>query len=78
MLPKPHLKTYYINHKKDDNRWSNIRHATRVENSKNRGLQLNNKSGFNGVSWEKLTLRYFFFHIIFFLLFSLVLLYFSL
>jgi hypothetical protein len=35
------------------NRWSNIRHATRVENSKNRGLQLNNKSGFNGVSWEK-------------------------
>jgi hypothetical protein len=43
----------HINHKKDDNRWSNIRHATRVENSKNRGLQLNNKSGFNGVSWEK-------------------------
>jgi hypothetical protein len=28
----------HINHKKDDNRWSNIRHATRVENSKNSGV----------------------------------------
>jgi hypothetical protein len=36
-----------------NNRWSNLRCATRSENSHNRGLQRNNTSGFKGVSLHK-------------------------
>jgi hypothetical protein len=35
-----------------DNRRSNLRPATRQENSRNRRLQTNNTSGFKGVHWE--------------------------
>lgn len=34
-----------------DNRRANLRPATKVENSRNRRLQSNNRSGFRGVSW---------------------------
>ena len=34
-----------------DNRWSNLRRATVSENLRNRGKNVNNKSGFKGVTW---------------------------
>lgn len=40
---------------KSDNRWSNLRVATHVQNCRNRPKQSNNKSGFKGVSYCKLT-----------------------
>mgnify|MGYP003450174538 CR=1 FL=1 len=43
----------HINGIKDDNRWNNLRAATRSENGRNRRLNLNNKSGFIGVCWHK-------------------------
>jgi hypothetical protein len=36
-----------------NNRISNLREATRSENSRNRGATVKNQSGFKGVSWEK-------------------------
>jgi hypothetical protein len=42
----------HINGIRDDNRWINLRTATRQENCYNRGKQLNNKSGYKGVSWN--------------------------
>jgi hypothetical protein len=36
-----------------NNRWSNLREATKSENQHNRGKQRNNTSGFKGVSWHK-------------------------
>lgn len=39
----------HVNGIRDDNRWCNLRHATRKENAKNRSRQLNNKSGVAGV-----------------------------
>lgn len=46
-----------IDHKnleRADNRWVNLREATQSQNNTNRGLTGLNKSGFKGVSWEKL------------------------
>jgi hypothetical protein len=43
----------HINHKRDDNRISNLRDVTNQDNNKNRPIQKNNKSGFNGVIWSK-------------------------
>lgn len=37
---------------------SNLRKCTRAENSKNRRAQINNKSGFKGVSWNSSSLRW--------------------
>lgn len=42
----------HINGIKDDNRWVNLREATRAQNMHNRKLQKNNKSGVKGVSWQ--------------------------
>lgn len=57
-----------------DNRWDNIRDVPRIENTRNRKLNHNNKSGCSGVTWyprynkwlarigmkgEKITLGYF-------------------
>ncbi len=43
----------HINHDRRDNRWSNIRPATRDENSKNKTKCKNNTSGIMGVGWSK-------------------------
>lgn len=36
-----------------NNKWSNLREATPVSNGRNCGLSVNNKSGVNGVYWNK-------------------------
>jgi hypothetical protein len=36
-----------------NNRWSNLREATRVQNGLNRRLHKNNTSGYKGISWHK-------------------------
>jgi HNH endonuclease/AP2 domain len=46
-------KLDHINRIKDDNRVKNLREVTSAENSWNRGLQSNNKSGYTGVMWSK-------------------------
>ena len=45
--------TDHINGIKNDNRWCNLREATKQENRHNTGVQKNNTSGFKGVSWHK-------------------------
>ena len=41
------------NRARGDNRWKNLRPATRQENASNLGLRSDNTSGFRGVSWDK-------------------------
>lgn len=43
----------HINGVKTDNRWANLRAATRSENIINAGKPITNTSGFKGVSWHK-------------------------
>lgn len=43
----------HMNGDEDDNRWCNLRAASRSENAINRGVQSNNKFGMRGVSWHK-------------------------
>lgn len=43
----------HINGIKDDNSFLNLRLANRVENSRNRGAQASNTSGYKGVTWNK-------------------------
>jgi len=43
----------HINHIRDDNRWCNLRASNRKENSQNISMRKDNKSGFNGVCWDK-------------------------
>ena len=48
------LPEHYVDHlnrNRSDNRWQNIRHATRTENAHNIGISGHNTSGFTGVSW---------------------------
>jgi hypothetical protein len=42
----------HINREKDDNRFANLRLATRKQNSENRGARADAASGFRGVSWS--------------------------
>ena len=49
----PKLFIDHINHDKTDNRISNLRLVTRIENSKNLGKSIRNTSGFVGVSYNK-------------------------
>lgn len=42
----------HINGDRTDNRFSNLRQASALENQQNRRLQRNNKSGYMGVSWD--------------------------
>ena len=43
----------HTNHERSDNRILNLREATNKENSKNQILYKNNKSGIQGIFWEK-------------------------
>lgn len=43
----------HINENKADNRLVNLRLATNTQNTCNRGKNINNTSGFKGVSWHK-------------------------
>lgn len=43
----------HINHDKSDNRINNLRCVTKRENQQNRTININNVSGFTGVSWNK-------------------------
>ena len=43
----------HINLVKADNRWVNLREATRSQNGANRLAPINNTSGFKGVVWNK-------------------------
>ena len=43
----------HIDLDRSNNRWANLRAATRAENARNQRLRVTNKSGFKGVSWSK-------------------------
>jgi hypothetical protein len=43
----------HINRDKSDNRWCNLREATRAQNMWNIGMYTTNTSGFKGVYWDK-------------------------
>lgn len=49
----PREEIDHINGEKTDNRWSNLRAATRIQNMHNRGIRSTNTSGFKGVTWSK-------------------------
>jgi hypothetical protein len=42
----------HFNRVKDDNRWGNLRPATKSQNQSNVGLRLDNTSGLKGLSWN--------------------------
>jgi hypothetical protein len=55
------LPTFELDHKnrvRHDNRWTNLRPATHIENSRNQGVRKNNKSGYRGVHWHKASKRW--------------------
>jgi len=43
----------HVNGDRTDNRWANLRHATRSNNLLNKAKSPRNTSGFKGVSWHK-------------------------
>lgn len=49
----PEHQVDHVNHKRDDNRWLNLRATTPAENMKNLGRQANRKSGVAGVYYDK-------------------------
>ena len=49
----PEHDTDHINGIRADNRWSNLRRVTRAVNLRNKSIQSNNKSVFNGVYWSE-------------------------
>jgi hypothetical protein len=49
----PKSEIDHINGDKTDNRWSNLRAATRSQNMRNRGPHNDNKSGLKGVHFSK-------------------------
>jgi hypothetical protein len=50
----PEYEVDHINRIKDDNRWCNLRHVSRLCNSRNCKVAKNSKSGITGVYWYKL------------------------
>lgn len=49
--PSEHID--HIDGNRSNNRWFNLRQATNLQNSWNRGANKNNRSGFKGVFWNK-------------------------
>jgi len=43
----------HINHKRDDNRWCNLRNVSRSENQRNASLRKDNTSGYADIMWSK-------------------------
>lgn len=54
----PPNETDHINGIRTDNRLCNLRLATNSENQMNRKQNINNKSGFKGVSWHRATKKW--------------------
>jgi len=52
------METDHLNGDKADNRKSNLRTATRLQNAQNKGLTKSNKSGFKGVHWCQRAKKY--------------------
>lgn len=48
----------HVNRIRADNRWENLREASRAEQQRNRGVQANNTSGFSGVHYNKRNARW--------------------
>lgn len=48
----------HINRIKDDNRWCNLRDSNRSLNGMNKGAQINNTTGYKGVSYNKYHKKY--------------------
>ena len=42
----------HVNRIRDDNRWVNLRHVSRMCNMRNRPVPAHNKSGISGISWD--------------------------
>ena len=51
----PDVDVDHINRDRSDNRWSNLREATRSQNLRNSGAYKTSKSGYRGVSLKKKT-----------------------
>ncbi len=51
----PSVEIDHINQNKSDNRWSNLRLATRQQNARHQNITAKNTSGFKGVSFHKRT-----------------------
>ena len=49
----PTREVDHVNGQRDDNRWANLRSATKSQNMHNSRRRTNNTSGAKGVSWDK-------------------------
>jgi len=54
----PENQVDHINHIRDDNRWSNLRPATKLENQANAKISKRNTTGYKGVSYDKRRNKY--------------------